>query len=81
MNWYTLSLTITAYLSSDHPKYQCFLYADVNGKAESKTLDIDTANKLMWQLKAKGWETRATAEYNTFSPHIYTRNIRWLHLD
>ena len=81
MTWYIISLTITAFLSTDHPHYHCFLFAEVNGKHESKVIDIDTANKLMWQLKAKGLETKTTNSYNPFSPRVYTKEIKWLHID
>lgn len=81
MKWYIISLTITAYLSTDHPKYDCFLYTEVNGAHESKTIDINAANRLMWELKAKGWETKTTTLYNPYSARVYTRQIRWLHID
>ena len=81
MKWCIISLTITAYLSTDHPCYNCFLYTEANGKHESKVIDINAANKLMWELKAKGWETTTTTSYNRFTPRVYERNIRWLHLD
>jgi len=81
MTWYIISLTITAYLSTDHPHFNCFLFTEVNGKHESKVIDINTANKLMWELKKKGWETKTTADYNRLSPRVYTREIRWLHID
>ena len=81
MKWYIISLTITAYLRTDHPHYDCFLFCEVNGKHESKSLDINAANKLMWELKAKGWETKTTASYNPYTPHVYTREIKWLHID
>ena len=81
MTWYIISLTITAYLSTDHPVFNCFLYSEVNGKHESKVIDIDTANRIMWELKKKGWETKTTTSYNRFTPRVYERNIRWLHID
>ena len=81
MKWYIISLTITAYLGTDHPYYDCFLFTEANGEHESKTIDIDTANKLMWELKKKGWETTFTAHYNTYTPRVYERRIRWMHLD
>lgn len=81
MTWYIISLTITTYLSSDHPHYFCFLYTEVNGKYETKEIDIDTANRLMWKLKAKGWETKTAHHYNRFTPRAYDREIRWMHID
>ena len=81
MTWYIIALTITAFLSTDHPHYHCFLFSEVNGKHESKVIDIDTANKLMWELKKKGWETKAETSYNPYSPRVFTREIRWMHID
>lgn len=81
MTWYIISLTITAYLSTDHPIFNCFLYSEVNGKHESKVIDIDTANRIMWELKKKGWETKAEISYNPYSPRVFTREIRWMHID
>ena len=81
MNWYIISLTITTFLSTDHPHYNCFLFTEVSGKHESKVIDIDTANKLMWELKRKGWETKTTTSYNKYSARVYEREIRWLHID
>lgn len=81
MKWYIISLTIITYHSTDHPIFDCFLYCEVNGKHESKTLDITAANKLMWELKKKGWETKTTTSYNKYSPRVYERHIRWLHID
>ena len=81
MNWYTISLTITTYMSTDHPVFDCFLFTSVNGKSESRSLPIDKANKLMWELKKKGWETTTTTHYNPFTPRVYTREIRWLKIE
>lgn len=81
MNWYTISLTITTYMSTDHPIFDCFLFTSVNGKNESRSLPIDKANKLMWELKKKGWETTTTTRYNPFTPKVYTREIRWLKIE
>lgn len=81
MSYYIISLTITTYLSASHPYYDCFLFTEVNGNHESKTIDINTANQIMWQLKKKGWETKTTTRYNRFTPRVYTREIKWLHLD
>ena len=75
------TLTIIAYLSADHPRYNCFLCTSGSKTHEFKDIDIDTANKLMWELKAKGWETTTTTSYNRFTPRVYEREIRWLHLD
>ena len=81
MNWDTISLSITTFLKTDHPTYHCFLFTEHNGNHKSKVIDIDTANKLMWELKKKGFETKVKTDYNPFSSRIYTREIRWLHLD
>lgn len=81
MNWYMIALTIVTYLSTDHPRYTCSVCAEVNGKYETKYIGIEAANKLMWELKKKGWETKTTASYNPYTPHVYTREIRWLHID
>ena len=81
MTWYIIALTITTYLSTDHPRYTCFLYTEVNGKHESKNISIEAANKLMWELKRKGWETKATTHYNPYTPRVYTREVRWMHID
>ena len=81
MKIYIISLTITAYLSTDHPIFDCFLYTQVNGDHESKTIDINVANKLMWELKKKGWETKTYTHYNPYSARVYERKIRWIHID
>ena len=81
MTWTNISLTITTYMSTDHPVFDCFLFASVDGKHESRSLQIDKANKLMWELKKKGWETTTTTHYNPFTPKVYTRKVSWLHID
>ncbi len=81
MNWYIITLTITTFLSTDHPHYHCFLFTEVNGKHESKVVDIDTANSIMWQLKKNGWETKTTHSYNPFSSRVYTTEVRWMRID
>lgn len=81
MTYMNTSLTITSYASCSHPHFECFLFTYVNGKSSSKLLPIDEANKLMWELKAKGWETKTTASYNRLTPKVYTREISWLHIE
>ena len=81
MTWYIISLTITAFLNTDHPHYYCSLFSEVNGKHESRIINIDTANRIMWQLKSKGWETKTTHSYNPYSSRIYTTEVRWMHID
>ena len=81
MTWFVITLTITAFLGSDHPRYICFLCTEVNGKHECKTVDIDTANREMWKLKQKGWETKTTHSYNPYTPRVYTTEVRWMHID
>lgn len=81
MTVYMIALTITAYLTADHPHYHCFLYTAAHGKSESKVIDIDTANRLMWELKRKGWETKTTTHYNPYTSRVYEREIRWIHID
>lgn len=81
MTWTIITLTIITYLSTDHPKYNCFLSTSTPKGHEFEELDIDSANKLMWELKAKGWETTTTTSYNRFTPRVYEKEIRWLHLD
>ena len=81
MDVYIISLTITTFLSTDHPMYNCFLYTQVNGQHESKAIDINAANKLMWELKKKGLETKTTTHYNPYSARVYERQIKWLHID
>ena len=81
MKWYIISLTITAFYGTTHESYLCYLYTEANGKHETVELPIDKANKLMWELKKKGWETTTHCDYNTYSPRVYTRRIKWLHID
>ena len=81
MTIYIIALTIVTYLSTDHPNYFCSVFSEVNGKHETKVLPIDTANKLMWELKKKGWETKTEISYNPYSPRVFTREIRWMHID
>ena len=82
MAWNMISLTITTYLNTTHPTYNCFLsFSDSHGFHRFNTLEINDANKLMWELKLKGWETKITARYNPYSARIFTREIRWLHID
>ncbi len=81
MTWYIITLTITVFLSTDHPKYICSVCAEANGKHEFKAIDIDTANTIMWQLKKNGWETKTTHSYNPYSSRIYTTEVRWMHID
>lgn len=81
MKWYIISLTITTFYATTHESHLCYLYTEVNGKHETKDLTIDQANKLMWELKKKGWETKTTTRYNPYTPRVYTREIKWLHID
>lgn len=81
MLWQIITITITAYLSTDHPNYICFLTTESNSKHETKVVDINTANRTMWELKRKGWETKTITSYNPYSPRVFTREVRWLHLD
>ena len=81
MTWYIIEITIIAYMSTDHPHYTCFAFADVNGEHETKTIDIKAANQLSWELKKKGWETTATHSYNPYTPRVYTKTVRWMHID
>ncbi len=81
MNWYVISLTITAFYGTTHESYLCYLYTEANGEHETVELPIDKANKLMWELKKKGWETTTTTRYNPFTPKVYTREIRWLKIE
>lgn len=81
MTWYIIELTITAFLSTDHPYYNCFLFTEVNGEHESKTINIEAANRIAWELKKKGWETKTTTSYNPYTPRVYTKTVRWMHID
>ena len=81
MNIYRISLTITTFLSTSHPSYHCFLYTETPHGHESKSIDINAANQLMWKLKSKGWHTKATAEYSCLSPRIYDRHIEWMKIE
>lgn len=81
MTIYMITLTITAYLATDHPRFHCFLCSTVGANHESKVIDINTANHLMWELKRKGWETKTTTHYNPYTSRVYEREIRWIHID
>lgn len=81
MKFYIIALTITMYATDAHDHFHCFLYTEAEGKHESKTIDINAANKLMWELKKKGWETKTTARFNPYTHKVYEREIRWLHID
>lgn len=78
MKFYEIALTITTYRGLNHDHFDCFLFCEANGKHESKKLDINAANKLMWELKAKGYETTTLTSYNPYTPRVYTRNIIWM---
>lgn len=79
MTLYMIALTITIFRGMNHDHSHCFLYTQVGNSHESKTIDIDTANKIMWELKRKGWETKTTERY--ISSRIFEREIRWIHID
>ena len=81
MSIYVIALTIVTYLSTDHPRYLCSVFTEANGKHETKPISIESANKLMWELKRKGWETKTTTSYNPYTPRVYTREIQWLHIE
>ena len=76
MTFTHISLDITEWLGSYGSRYLCTLFTDDGKNHSFRTLDIDEARTLQWELIAKG--ASKTESYNPLHPHVYTRNIRYI---
>ena len=74
-----VDLTITEWIGSYGTRYWCHLFTNDGKVHTSRQISIDEARVLQWELLKKG--ATKTAEYNTFKPHIYTRNIRLIEVN
>lgn len=73
MNYTHISLAITEWVGSYGTRYSATLFTD-NGKAHDfRTVDIDEARVIQWELLKKG--AKKTTYYNPYNSHIYTRKI------
>ena len=74
MHYITRSLTIISWVGSYGSRYMCILFTGNEKEHKTEELTIEEANLLQWQLMREG--ATKTADYNPYTPDVYTRYIR-----
>lgn len=76
MSYTYIALQITEWVGSYGTRYDATLFTDDGKNRDFRTLTIDEARVLQWELIKKG--ATKTTSHNPLGGHIYTRNIRFL---